>query len=1046
MCHFASCFYTVPGPKYGNLGSKDKPNSCSHDPRQLRAYREQVVGEAYVNHPFFQVDRAEDWVAPAPFNTWMRLMQELEEERGRKVNRSEAGSIRSYTPGFSVVASPPRSRTMSLAGRSDRLSCSPCSRSSSVHPNSRRSYSTCSGFSSRAASPSAILAFDLNIPSMIQPLHVESPPTLPETTATTPEGVTLKSSRRRGKGKGKPVEEDPDPRIKVTRELYVDRIIPVTTAPKTWTVPHDEAAYKLDVQTNPDLLKNKKGNKMRTIDSYIKAEDQDGSSGHAGPKGDVWVYAFSEERVRARRAQLQCKGIYVCEFVSEELFGDCERFEPDEQAMRDLWNHELDANDCEAAAPEAILSRFYTRVINSKCKTECDGVPIMKLLNNGPNQYGKLYFIGCSKWHPGKRWLHRYHSIPPNVDEETFRYVLENKGRVPEGTVPTLNAQCVLSTHPRLGLKHCVFSHVLDGVIHPAKLLQRRCDTELIILIPVPPPDDPTSPYYYKWLPEYAFQAILTFRNGHNHPAHPHIKPSGEDERLLGAAMDTLGTENLTVQTLLNAQSTQTIYDGKRVSAVSPAFADVRKIRDRIATHRKVKFPAGTGFSGVQHYMQTKDRALPVSERYIHAAMSKGDFNLVVTLHPQLAKFIHGVLALAIDYTFKRVEGDMDEWEVVGFSERFKCRIPFASFYCDRKTKPAFEQLFIELFDAVYRVTGDKFQLRPFYPDANCRIFIMDGEVAQVQGFGEFLAQYNTISISSIVEGNSLEYVAYCLKTCVVHFQRHCDELHRIEKVPLDVVKELRKILGAKDQAAVDEWHRYCAAQTHTAVQNWYTQKLANPWYLPSISPFLSKIAPNDYNLTPNTTNLAESAHAGTNAQTSTHLALLPGILRKYTRDNVQVDEIHRIIRNGVMRKRWNGPSEREKLSAQRKGWATKAAFERSEHLIAFDELTQEREEGQEEWKFSLSRQKAIQGEIEELQEQLKADRRREDLRTEVKVLRLEIDAEKQNRRDWVSHRGEIDSKLRELRTGPLKGVQIHGRHTLIDSNSGKSCFISALY
>jgi hypothetical protein len=52
------------------------------------------------------------------------------------------------------------------------------------------------------------------------------------------------------------------------------------------------------------------------------------------------------------------------------------------------------------------------------------------------------------------------------------------------------------------------------------------------------------------------------------------------------------------------------------------------------------------------------------------------------------------------------------------------------------------------------------------------------------------------------------------------------------------------------------------------------------------------------------------------------------------------------------MRKRWNGPSEREKLSAQRKGWAAKAAFERNEHLIAFDELSQEREEGQEEWKF----------------------------------------------------------------------------------------------
>ncbi|KAJ7887000.1 hypothetical protein B0H14DRAFT_3430849 [Mycena olivaceomarginata] len=76
----------------------------------LHAYREQVIGEAYVNHPFFQVDRADDWVAPALFNTWMRLMRELEEERGCKINR------------FDVAASPSRSRTMSLAGCSTRLS------------------------------------------------------------------------------------------------------------------------------------------------------------------------------------------------------------------------------------------------------------------------------------------------------------------------------------------------------------------------------------------------------------------------------------------------------------------------------------------------------------------------------------------------------------------------------------------------------------------------------------------------------------------------------------------------------------------------------------------------------------------------------------------------------------------------------------------------------------------------------------------------------------------------------------------------------------
>jgi hypothetical protein len=47
--------------------------------------------------------------------------------------------------------------------------------------------------------------------------------------------------------------------------------------------------------------------------------------------------------------------------------------------------------------------------------------------------------------------------------------------------------------------------------------------------------------------------------------------------------------------------------------------------------------------------------------------MSKNGFRLVVTMHPQIAKLIHNILALVIDFTFKRVEGKMDEWEVAGF-------------------------------------------------------------------------------------------------------------------------------------------------------------------------------------------------------------------------------------------------------------------------------------------------------------------------------------------------------------------------------------------
>ena len=49
--------------------------------------------------------------------------------------------------------------------------------------------------------------------------------------------------------------------------------------------------------------------------------------------------------------------------------------------------------------------------------------------------------------------------------------------------------------------------------------------------------------------------------------------------------------------------------------------------------------------------------------------MATGDMKWVITMHPQLAKYFHQVYYLVIDYMFKRVKGDIDEWEIVGFVE-----------------------------------------------------------------------------------------------------------------------------------------------------------------------------------------------------------------------------------------------------------------------------------------------------------------------------------------------------------------------------------------
>jgi hypothetical protein len=67
------------------------------------------------------------------------------------------------------------------------------------------------------------------------------------------------------------------------------------------------------------------------------------------------------------------------------------------------------------------------------------------------------------------------------------------------------------------------------------------------------------------------------------------------------------------------------------------------------------------------------------------------------------------------------------------------------------------------------------------------------------------------------------------------------------------------------------------------------------------------------------------------------------------------------MARDAVMRHRWNGSSEREKLSAQRQQWKIRKAVVRRDQLTGYDSLKAERDSGNHEHKESVEREKTIQ-------------------------------------------------------------------------------------
>ncbi|KAK6985119.1 hypothetical protein R3P38DRAFT_3450565 [Favolaschia claudopus] len=981
----------------------------------LKAYRNYILPEHYRGHPFFSLENPDAWINSVALNVYLdksAVDAPISNWRGR----SQSISSRAPSRAASLASSAPaqRSRASSL------VSFVPSSR-----PGSPLAFTVSDLSSSRPSSRlSAMDIIDISSDSDSEPQHPPQPSSkLEDVPIIIPPAIPNRVKKGKTKARSGRNEE-----IMITRQLYVREIVHMTTVPPTFDVPHTPTAILLDLSSSAHLLHRANGNNM-TIDAFIRAENQDSWDGSVGhKKGDVNVHGLTDdpkEKYRCRRVDLICNGIQKCEHLDRTLFEGLERYEADEEEMQHLWNHELDRNEMEAASHVGILARFYTYIRTLECKVTCDGVVVLVPLSQGPSKYGKRNFVGCSKWNRSENGKHLYASIDANIDEGDLRFVIDNEGLLPERLVPTTDSTpCVLTVHPRVTLDHCPYSHIIDGKIEIAKMVPRRCHSRLVIFIPVAPVP-----------PALSHKAIIFLEKPHNHPAHPRVKPSTEDKLKLETAIQAVGVNGLTVQKLLNAPNTSAVYGGKRIAEASPAYADTQKVRKAISGQKKIEHPHGMEWdgeicdfipvipsqlvlsTGVQYQLNMREAKLAPAERYIHTAMNKNGFKLVVTMHPQIAMLIHRVRYLGIDYTFKRADGELDEWEVGGFVDRYNQRkIPRSRPDARNSSKN---------FDTIRHVTGEVFKLAPFYPDAKCRVLLLDGEVPQVLGLGTFLADYNDPNISKIWTREPTKLVQYCLKVCSVHFERHNDELP--DHIPQSVIKRLKSIMGLKTQAEIDEWHRDVdkLGETEITIKR---EKDRNSWMYGGINKFKSKIAPEDHDLTPNHSNLIETAHAARNAETGIHLPLLEAILQAQERDNIKVRELAAIDRNAVMPKRWNGAAARERHAAQRRNWAARKTAERNDQLTSYDTLKKELETGAEENRQSLGRQKELEAEIKTLQEELVIDKRRGDFKERINALRKDVDEEKSERREWAVRRQQLNSELDRLRKEELAGVRINGR------------------
>ncbi|KAJ6565748.1 hypothetical protein B0H10DRAFT_2445014 [Mycena sp. CBHHK59/15] len=413
--------------------------------------------------------------------------------------------------------------------------------------------------------------------------------------------------------------------------------------------------------------------------------------------------------------------------------------------------------------------------------------------------------------------------------------------------------------HPRHGKQStCPHAHFRDGKPVVGKMVPYPCAVKKIV---------------YTSMDSSIKKVVVIFRGRHSHPPWPMEKPGITAKADLDKCLDGMGTLGTTGGRLNNSTTTRAIL-GSNLGTKHPAFRNKRKLRDAVLSRKDASTPAGLLWAGIlDEYEQ--DLKLPKDERYIRVVRMEGELKVAVTMNSELAQLVHEVQFLVPDFTFKRTEGDLNEWEVAVWLDGSHERTSVTRIYCNKATKEAFMYIFDGFFMAIEQVTGSPVRFKVFDPEGNILSIHFDMEAAQIQGFALALLK---LLRHAHPEKDPDVIVRYVVKLCSVHFERSTDAL--IAAVGQETVNYLNRIRGLRVPADIEAWHKFCREHSNKKLRDWYEHKIRYSWLLPGYNESLSRFPPGFWDRTPSHTNLVESAHVATNRETGIRLLPLEAIQR----------------------------------------------------------------------------------------------------------------------------------------------------------------------
>ncbi|KAF8224771.1 hypothetical protein L208DRAFT_1409539, partial [Tricholoma matsutake] len=196
---------------------------------------------------------------------------------------------------------------------------------------------------------------------------------------------------------------------------------------------------------------------------------------------------------------------------------------------------------------------------------------------------------------------------------------------------------CSIFLHPRHGKqKHCKHIHFCQGHSVSGRLVYFKCPAKNIVYTSKDPQNS---------------KVVVIFQGHHSHPPWPKKKPSTAAKDDLQRCLDAFGIFGVTADRLDNASTTLTLLS----SLLS---------REKIQQKKDENVPARYQWQCIMDQYE-QDQKLSPDEWYIWHLRMEGNIKLAVTMNLILAALIHTAQYLVRDYTFKQVNGKLDECEFV---------------------------------------------------------------------------------------------------------------------------------------------------------------------------------------------------------------------------------------------------------------------------------------------------------------------------------------------------------------------------------------------